>query len=135
DNPAFAQMFVSEARISSRLVHSNIVSVLDFDRDAEQRLFLVMELVDGKDLDALNATGLLPFPVVIYVISEILRGLGYAHDLPVNIDTGDPMTVRGVRGVVHRDVSPHNVLLSWDGAVKVSDFGIAKARAASSATA
>jgi hypothetical protein len=126
DNPAFAQMFVAEAQISSRLVHPNIVSVLDFDRDAEQRLFLVMELVEGADLDTLCSTGLLPVPVVIHVIAEVLRGLGYAHDLPVGA---------AVRGVVHRDVSPHNVLLSWEGAVKVSDFGIAKARAASEATA
>ena len=126
DNEQFAQMFVAEVRISSQLVHPNIVSVLDFDRDAERRLFLVMELVDGKDLDGLSSTGLLPIPVVIFTISEVLRGLGYAHDLPVGTD---------VRGVVHRDVSPHNVLLSWEGAVKVSDFGIAKARAASEATA
>jgi serine/threonine-protein kinase len=136
ENPAFAQMFISEARISSRLVHPNIVSVLDFDRDPEQRLFLVMELVEGRDLDQLSASGLLPFPVLIYVMAEILRGLGFAHDLPVQ--TGDPTrrdTMQGMRGVVHRDVSPHNVLLSWEGVVKVSDFGIAKARAASSATA
>jgi serine/threonine-protein kinase len=126
DNDAFAGMFIAEAQISSQLVHPNIVSVLDFDRDAENRLFLVMELVEGKDLDALIATGILPVPVVIYVIAEVLRGLGYAHDLPVGTH---------VRGVVHRDVSPHNVLLSWEGAVKVSDFGIAKARAASEATA
>lgn len=126
ENPSFAKMFVDEAQISSRLLHPNIVSVLDFDRDAEQRLFLVMELVEGKDLDALCSTGLLPVPVVIFVIAEVLRGLGYAHDLPVG---------NGIRGVVHRDVSPHNVLLSWEGAVKVSDFGIAKARAASEATA
>src|SRR5262245_13292950 len=126
DNEAFARMFVSEAQISSQLVHPNIVSVLDFDRDPENRLFLVMELVEGKDLDQLTSTGLLPFPVVIFVISEVLRGLGHAHDLPVG---------NQARGVVHRDISPHNVLLSWAGAVKVSDFGIAKARAASEATA
>jgi serine/threonine protein kinase len=126
DNPAFAQMFVAEAQISSRLQHPNVVSVLDFDRDAEGRLFLVMELVDGRDLDALAASGNLPFPVIIYVISEVLRGLGHAHDLP----SGNEL-----RGIVHRDVSPHNVLLSWEGAVKVSDFGIAKARQASEATA
>jgi serine/threonine-protein kinase len=126
DNPAFAQMFVAEAQISAQLQHPNIVSVLDFDRDAESRLFLVMELVEGRDLDALVASGLLPYPVVIFVISEVLRGLGHAHDLPVGT---------GIRGIVHRDVSPHNVLLSWEGAVKVSDFGIAKARAASAATA
>src|SRR5512139_3571780 len=126
DNEAFAKMFVDEARISSQLVHPNIVSVLDFDRDAENRLFLVMELVEGKDLDGLMATGLLPIPVVIFVIAEVLRGLGFAHDLPVGTH---------MRGIVHRDVSPHNVLLSWEGAVKVSDFGIAKARAATEATA
>ncbi|HET9622649.1 MAG TPA: protein kinase [Kofleriaceae bacterium] len=126
DNAGFSQMFVSEAQISAQLVHPNIVSVLDFDRDAESRLFLVMELVDGKDLDTLLATGMLPVPVVIFVIGEVLRGLGFAHDLPSST---------GMRGVVHRDVSPHNVLLSWEGAVKVSDFGIAKARAASEASA
>ncbi|MBA3818792.1 MAG: serine/threonine protein kinase, partial [Deltaproteobacteria bacterium] len=126
DNATFAKMFVAEARLSSQLVHPNIVSVLDFDRDADHRLFLVMELVDGKDLDALVSTGVLPIPVVIFVIAEVLRGLGFAHDLPVGTD---------LRGIVHRDVSPHNVLLSWEGSVKVSDFGIAKARAASEATA
>src|SRR5579862_2144595 len=83
DNPAFAQMFVAEAQISARLVHPNIVSVLDFDRDAESRLFLVMELVEGCDLDTLVSSGVLPFPVVIFVVSEVLRGLGHAHDLPV----------------------------------------------------
>ncbi|HUS33041.1 MAG TPA: serine/threonine-protein kinase [Kofleriaceae bacterium] len=126
ENPAFSQMFIGEAQISSQLQHANIVSVLDFDRDPEGRLFLVMELVEGKDLDALASSGPLPLPVIIYVIAEVLRGLGHAHDLPVGA---------GMRGIVHRDVSPHNVLLSWDGAVKVSDFGIAKAKQASEATA
>lgn len=129
ENHQFAQMFVAEARISSRLQHPNIVSVLDFDRDAEGRLFLVMELVEGKDLDAILSTGLLPLPVVVFVMTEILRGLGYAHDLPA----GDG--IEPLRGIVHRDVSPHNVLVSWEGAIQVSDFGIAKARTASEATA
>jgi serine/threonine protein kinase len=126
DNPSFAQMFVSEAQISAQLQHPNIVSTLDFDRDAENRLFLVMELVEGRDLDTLMQSGVLPFAVVIFVIGEVLRGLGHAHDLPVG---------GAIRGIVHRDVSPHNVLLGWEGAVKVSDFGIAKAKAASEATA
>ncbi len=125
ENEQFAQMFVAEAQLSSRLEHPNIVSVLDFDRDADGRLFLVMELVDGRDLDALVRTGLLPFAVVIQVIADVLRGLGYAHQPP---GAATP-------GLIHRDVSPHNVLLSWEGAVKVSDFGIAKARTASNATA
>ncbi|MCL4228652.1 MAG: serine/threonine protein kinase [Myxococcales bacterium] len=126
-NPAFSEMFISEAKLSSRLQHPNIVNVLDFDRDHEGRLYLVMELVEGRDLDALIDSGRLPFSALVYVLVEVLRGLGYAHDLPVTAD--------GVRGLVHRDVSPHNVLLSWAGAVKVSDFGIAKARAATAASA
>lgn len=137
DNPHFAKMFVAEAKISSRLKHPNIVSVNDFERGADNRLYLVMELVEGKDLDTLASSGVLPFPVIIFVISEALRGLGYAHDLPV-VDESVLMgseTVRSMKGVVHRDVSPHNVLVSWQGEVKVSDFGIAKARTADNATA
>ncbi len=137
ENPAFSKMFIDEARISSRLVHPNIVSVVDFDRDPEGRLYLVMELVDGRDLDGLAASGPLPVPLVVFLIAETLRGLGHAHDLPVVDDQmmQGSNTIRSMRGIVHRDVSPHNVLLSWEGAVKVSDFGIAKARSASSATA
>src|ERR1041384_351821 len=86
-----------------------------------------MELVDGTDLDGLLATGPLPFSLVIHLAIEILGGLDYAHALPITSD--------GVHGIVHRDISPHNVLLSWQGAVKVSDFGIAKAHAASNASA
>jgi eukaryotic-like serine/threonine-protein kinase len=85
-----------------------------------------MEYVEGRDLASLAETGLLPFPIVNFIISEVLCGLGYAHELPA---------AGPVRGLVHRDVSPQNVLLSWEGAVKVSDFGIAKAREASAATA
>src|ERR1041384_162934 len=125
-NAQFATLFVAEAQLTARLQHPNIVSVLDFDRDHEGGLFLVMELVEGTDLEGLLATGALPFPLVIYVVTEILRGLAYAHDLP-----GE----HGIRGIIHRDISPHNVLLSWQGAVKVSDFGIAKAREAPGATA
>ncbi len=113
--PRFAALFIEEARIASRLCHPNVVSVLDFDRDPRGRLFLVMELVEGKDLAALCEAGPLPPPVAIFLLSELLRGLGYAHALPHG------------GGYVHRDLSPHNVLVSWEGAVKVSDFGIAKA--------
>jgi serine/threonine protein kinase len=116
--PQFAAMFIEEARIASQLTHPNIVSMLDFDRDDEGRLFLVMELVDGKDLAALAAGGPVPPALAVFIASEILRGLGHAHE---RAGTG------GIRGYVHRDVSPHNVLVSWEGAVKVSDFGIAKA--------
>ena len=127
DHATFASLFVSEAQLSSQLTHPNIVSVLDFEHDAEHGLFLVMELVEGKDLSKLLETGTLPTSLVIYLVAEVLRGLGYAHNLPA----GDSE----LRGVIHRDVSPHNVLLSWEGAVKVADFGIAKSRAASNASA
>jgi serine/threonine protein kinase len=125
DVPAFVAMFIEEARIASRLSHPNIVSVLDFDRDPEGRLFLVMEYVEGCNLSGLLDTGPLPLPVALFVVEEMLSGLGYAHQPPDH---------SGLRGVVHRDISPHNVLLSWEGAVKVSDFGIAKALDASAAT-
>jgi len=121
--PAFATMFCDEARIASYFSHPNVVSVLDFDRDAAGRLFLIMEYVAGRDLGTILATGRLPPAMAIFIVSEILRGLGYAHVLPNPSD--------GIRSVVHRDVSPHNVLISWEGAVKVSDFGIAKALGAS----
>jgi serine/threonine-protein kinase len=117
----------SFAELTSQLQHTNLVSVFDFDRDREGRLFLVMELVAGTDLDGLLETGPLPLSLVIFLAIEILRGLDYAHELP--------SVIGGMRGIVHRDISPHNVLLSWDGSVKLSDFGIAKARATTSATA
>ena len=118
----FAAMFIEEARLCARLSHANLVGVFDFDRDDEGRLFLVMELIEGVDLDRLLSSGMHSIPVVLYVITEMLRGLGYVHELPAAHD--------GVRGLVHRDVSPQNVLISWSGDVKVSDFGIAKARTA-----
>lgn len=116
--PAFATMFAAEARIASRLSHPNVVSVLDFRRDAEQRLFLVMELVDGRDLARLLEAGPIEPSLAIFIVIELLRGLGYVHDLHDR--------EAGTRGVVHRDVSPQNLLLSYAGEVKVSDFGLAK---------
>jgi serine/threonine-protein kinase len=121
--PTFAMMFVAEAQIAAQLTHPNIVSILDFSRDLEDRLFLVMEYIDGKDLASVLAAGPIRPSLAIFIVVEMLRGLGYAHELPA------PMT--GTRGVVHRDVSPQNLLVSYEGAVKVSDFGLAKARAAS----
>lgn len=113
----FTQMFVAEARLLAKLHHPNIVAVVDFDLDPHAGHFLVMEWIEGCDLSQLVATGLLPIPVVVYIAIEVLRGLGYAHSLPA---------AAARRGIVHRDVSPHNVLISWEGVVKVSDFGLAK---------
>src|SRR5262249_22732720 len=119
EQQAFATLFCDEARIASQLSHPNIVSVLDFDRDPDRRLFLVMEDGACQHLGAVLHAGRLPPSVAIFIATEMLHGLAYAHKLP------NPS--HGIRGVVHRDVSPHNVLVSWEGAVKVSDFGIAKA--------
>ena len=118
---SFGQMFVNEARIASFLHHPNIAAVLDFDRDEEGRYFLVMELIRGADLRRLMDTGRLPVPIAVHIAAEMLRGLDYAHELELE----------GRRlGIVHRDISPHNVMISWDGSVKLVDFGIAKAMAA-----
>jgi len=119
NDPQFVQLFAAEAQITSRLRHPNIVETLDFYRDDDGSLVLVMELVRGVNLSTLSETEPLPPAAIAYIVAEILRGLGHAHE----------------QHLVHRDVSPHNVLLSWEGAVKVSDFGIAKARDATQATA
>jgi hypothetical protein len=114
-DPAFCAMFVREARLLSALHHTNIVSVLDFEWDGDGRLFLVLELVDGVNLAELVRRGPLPLVVAEHVMAELLRGLGHAH----------------ARGILHRDVTPHNVLLSWTGEVKLGDFGLAQASSSS----
>ena len=119
----FRNMLIDEAHISMGLHHNNIVQVLDLGR-AGGRLFLVLELVDGWDLAwvlerAQAARRPLPTGLGLYVIAEVCRALAYAHGR-TGID-GQPM------GIVHRDVSPQNVLLSEQGEVKLADFGIAKA--------
>jgi hypothetical protein len=116
-------MFIDEARISALLRHSNIVAVEDFG-EAEGSLFLVMEWVHGVDAAALlrrvKAQGaLLPIDVAAWVVAELLDGLAYAHGK--TDDAGRWLQI------VHRDVSPHNVMVSFQGDVKLSDFGIAKA--------
>jgi len=127
DPHAPRSMLVAEARLLARLSHVNIVAFQGLEQDETGRLFLVMELVDGIDLASLLRTGALPLPVALFVTCEILRGLGHAHDPPASEEP--------VRGLVHRDVSPHNMLIGWDGAVKVSDFGLAKARVTTEASA
>ena len=115
DPERFGSMLVEEAHRAARLSHPNVVAVLDLGRDAVGQPYLVMEHVAGVDLARLAAAGPVPFPVVIYIVRELLAALGYIHA------PGD----RG-RGLVHRDVTPRNVLLSWTGAVKLADFGVAQ---------
>ena len=129
DDIAFIESFESEARIVSRLQHPNIVQVFDFFRQ-ERDLCLVMELIDGMDLrDVLNLVGrfglLLPADVSVYILESLLLALQHAHSLTIKGETVS---------VIHRDVSPHNLLISTAGVVKLADFGIAKARGLSQQT-
>src|SRR5580765_872885 len=123
-DPQFRHMLVDEAHVAMTLNHSNIVQVLDLG-EAEGRYFLALELVDGWSLDRIlkrsKAAGVpIPPALALYVTAEVCRALAYAHGKKRG--DGKPL------GVVHRDVSPHNVLLSEQGEVKLTDFGIAKAQ-------
>ena len=120
----FIGMFLDEARLGARLSHANIVSVFDIGK-SDNSFFIVMEFVDGTNLkkimETLRVKGQ-PFPLkdVIHIAMEACRGLSYAHELLD--DDGHPVDL------VHRDVSPPNILISKRGEVKVTDFGLAKAR-------
>jgi serine/threonine-protein kinase len=121
-DPQFRNMFIDEAHISMSLAHSNIVQVLDLGVSAG-RYFLALELVDGWDLGRVLHRGAaagvrLPRELALHVTAEVCRALAYAHG---KADGQTPL------GIVHRDVSPHNILLSEQGEVKLTDFGIAKA--------
>jgi len=122
DDPSFVQMFIAEARVASKLNHANVVHIFDFDQH-EDSYYLAMEYVRGKSLAEVHRrvrTLNKPFPPVLaaQIALEVARGLAYAHRLT---DHGQLL------GLVHRDVTPHNVLISFEGAVKLTDFGIAKA--------
>jgi serine/threonine-protein kinase len=121
-DPQFRNMFIDEAHISMSLAHSNIAQVLDLGV-AQGRYFLVLELVDGWDLGrvlqrAATAGTYLPRELGLHIIADVCRALSYAHG---KTDGIKPL------GIVHRDISPHNILLSEQGEIKLTDFGIAKA--------
>jgi serine/threonine protein kinase len=123
DDQAFVRMFVEEAKLSARLNHPNIVQIFELG-SVEGEFFISMEHVSGHDLAetmrALWKAWGAPRPdMVAYVGREMCRALGYAHAL--RDDAGNLL------GMIHRDVSPSNVMLSYEGAVKLLDFGIAKA--------
>jgi len=120
----YIDMFIEEARVGSELAHPNIVQVHDFVSEAGS-YYLVMEWVEGIDLGGLIKAGRelhrpVPWPLAVAVGIGTLRGLGAAHDRIAPDGTPAP--------VIHRDVSPHNVLLGVNGTVKLSDFGLARAR-------
>ncbi len=120
----FIGMFLDEARLGARLSHANIVSVFDIG-SADDTFFIVMEFVDGSNLKRIMETlrkrgQRFPLNAAVYIAMEACRGLSYAHEL--REEDGKPMDL------VHRDVSPPNILISRRGEVKVTDFGLAKAR-------
>ncbi len=124
-NQKFVSMFLDEARLSLFLQHANIVQVFDISKTPDNAYFLVMEYVDGCNLKALierqkQKTRRLEVAHTIYLMIECCKALQYAHQLE-HPETNEPL------GIVHRDISPPNILLSKNGEVKLVDFGLAKA--------
>ncbi|MBN2804485.1 MAG: protein kinase [Deltaproteobacteria bacterium] len=123
-NERFISMFMEEARVAMRLNHSNIVQVYAFEK-IDKDYVLAMEHVDGSDLLDIQTLAYhegkrIPFGLCAFIISEVAKGLDYSHNR--KDDNGEPLEL------VHRDVSPQNILISKTGGVKVTDFGIVKAK-------
>ncbi|MCS6912563.1 MAG: serine/threonine-protein kinase [Myxococcales bacterium] len=123
-DPHFVEMFINEAKIAARLSHPNIVQVYELG-EVDGELFMALEYVRGQDLlrimrsSAAHGEPAPPPPVAAFILREVARALAHAHE---HLDeTGAP------RPIIHRDVSPQNVMISFDGQVKLVDFGIAKA--------
>lgn len=120
--PEFVQMFLDEARLAARLEHPNIVRTYEFGVEAG-RYFMVMEYLAGEDLNAVLSRAAktnhrLSIPFIIDVVSRVCAGLHFAHELG-DVD-GRPL------GLVHRDVTPANIIITYFGEVKLIDFGVAK---------
>lgn len=126
----FRSMFIDEAKVAMRLNHSNVVQVYAFEQ-AKDEFLLAMEFIDGLDVGRLVSAAKrkgtkFPYALAAYIVSEVAKGLDYAHHR--KDEQGESLDI------VHRDVSPQNVLLSYEGAVKIADFGIARARLVSEDT-
>jgi TonB family protein len=124
DNDEFITMFADEAKVAAQLNHPNIVHIYDLGKIEAGGYFIAMEYVEGMDLRAILRSGSevglpMPVPLAVYVASKVASALDYAHRR------------RDARGeelrIVHRDVSPQNILISHEGEIKLCDFGIAKA--------
>ena len=124
-NQEFISMFIDEAKVTSQLTHGNIVQIYEFG-EIDQNYYLSMEFVDGKNLRQILARAeeikrILPLEHVVYIVNKICEGLDYAHRFRDKRE-------REALQIVHRDISPQNILLSYEGEVKLIDFGIAKTR-------
>jgi len=123
EDDRFVKMLLTEARIHSALSHRNIVQIHDLGISEDGQYFIVLEYVEGYDLriitDQLAASGeIIPEALSLHIASEVAQGLHFAHEL--RGPDGQPL------GLIHRDVTPSNVLISLAGEVKLSDFGLAK---------
>ncbi len=109
DQPDLLERFKREARICARLNHPNIVSIFDFG-DTQNSFYLIFEYVKGRPLNEIIKTyHPLPFPVILFILNEVAKGLHFAHQ----------------NGVLHRDIKPANIMIGDDGSVKITDFGLA----------
>jgi serine/threonine protein kinase len=120
----FIEMFLDEARLAARIRHPNVVATLDISGTEETGYFLVMEYIEGEHIGHILSTAVklnerIPVPVTLRIIMDALSGLGAAHGLTDENGT--------VLNLVHRDVSPHNILVGVDGVARLTDFGVAKA--------
>ncbi len=126
DRTDFVEMLVEEAKVAGLLSHANIVQILDLGQ-VDGTYFIAMEYVDGPDLGRVlnrcRTKGVaMPIPHAVFILTEVLKGLEYAHDRQV-MRGGRPIPLE----IVHRDICPANVLVSFKGEIKLTDFGIAKA--------
>ena len=131
DDEEFVTMFADEAKLAAQLNHPNIIHIYDLGKIQAGGYFIAMEYVDGRDLRAIQQAGRelgvpLPVPLAVYIASKVASALDYAHRR------------RDAEGhelnIVHRDVSPQNILISYEGDIKLCDFGIAKAASKASKT-
>lgn len=130
-NRDFIEMFRDEAHICKKLQHTNIVRIEGFE-DIDGSFAIIMEFVDGSDLRSIlssceRSKTRLSVPMALFVAAEAARGLHYAHMKRDEVS-------QALLGIVHRDISPQNIMISYEGEVKITDFGIAKAKNKSTET-
>lgn len=124
DNKEFSDRLSDEARIASSLIHPNVVRILELGREGRD-LYLAMEFIRGKSLSKIfqalsHAKSRMPISLTVFIISSVLEGLAYAHQHTDAV--GNPLRV------VHQDITPKNIIISYGGEVKLIDFGMAKVK-------